>query len=319
MKLIPRLRSAILARQYSASTERAYVHWVIRYVRFHGLKHPSDLGDADVAAFLSHLVEELEVSASTQNQALCALSFLYKEVIGRPLGDLGPFRFAQRPVTLPTVLSPRDVMAVLGAVAQPYRSMAELMYGSGLRLSESIGLRVQDVDFGRRCITVRDGKGAKDRQTLLAETAMATLKRQVEMARLRLEEDLEKGFAGVTMPKALARKFVSAPKELGWQYLFPASRLTPGANGELLRHHIDPSAVQRAVKAAVRSSGVDMRAGCHTLRHSFATHLLEGGTDLRTIQTLLGHSSVKTTQIYTHVATRAVLGAISPLDREGRR
>jgi integron integrase len=260
-------------------------------------------------------VVDQNVAASTQNQALCALVFLYKEVVGRPLGDLGPYRYAQRPSKLPVVLTQDEVVELIGALNPPYRLMAEIMYGSGLRVSECIALRVQDIDFGRKSIVVRAGKGDKDRLTLLADRIVPGLQRQIDHARIRLAEDLELGFAGVTIPHAYERKVPSAPRSLPWQFLFAATRLCDDPRGAKYRHHMDPSAVQRAIKVAVGKTELTKTAGCHTLRHSFATHLLEAGTDLRTIQTLLGHSSIKTTQIYTHVATRGVLGAISPLDR----
>jgi len=315
MKLIPQLRMTVRARQYSASTERAYVNWTVQFVHFHGIRHPQELGDADVVRFLEYLVTERNVAASTQNQALCALAFLYKEVIGRPLGDLGPFKFAERPATLPLVLARRDVDAIIAKLRQPHRLMAQLMYGSGLRVGEVVALRVQDVDFGRGALAVRHAKGAKDRLTLLPAAVRPSLTRQIELANVRLQEDLEAGFRGATLPSAFERKAPNAAQEIGWQYLFPASRLCVDANQQLFRHHLDKTSMQRALKRAVAASGIHVRAGCHTLRHSFATHLLEGGIDLRTIQTLLGHKSIKTTQVYTHVATRGALGALSPLDR----
>jgi integron integrase len=315
MRLIPSLCEALRGRQSSRATEKAYVHWAVRYIHFHGLRHPKDLLDSDVAAFLSHLVVEGKVSASTQNQALCALSFLYKEVIGRPLGDIGAFRFAKRPTLLPVVLEAQEVRRLLQQLKHPYRLMGQLMYGSGLRLGECISLRVQDLDFARKCVNVRAAKGAKDRQTLLPEAVFGAVQRQIELAKIRLESDLEAGFKGVTMPTAFDRKVPSAATSIGWQYVFPASRLCTDDDGASHRHHTDPSAVQRVVRTAAAAVGITKRVGCHTLRHSFATHLLENGSDIRTIQTLLGHSSVKTTQVYTHVAQRAVLGAVSPLDR----
>ncbi len=314
MRLIPSLRTALRARQCAQATERAYVHWTLRYVRFHGVRHPAEMGEREVAAFLEHLVVSGRVAASTQNQALCALVFLYKEVVGRPLGDLGPFRFAKRRMVLPVVLSRTEVQQLLARLEPDYQCMASLMYGAGLRVGECVALRVQDIDVHRRQLLVRDGKGGKDRVTLLPQSAMAGLQRRLDHVRLLLADDLANDFAGATLPHALAAKYPGASRTLRWQFLFPASRLCEDSDGKRFRHHLDPSAPQRAVQVAAREAGLVKRASCHTLRHSFATHLLESGTDLRTIQTLLGHSSVKTTQIYTHVAQRAVLGARSPLD-----
>lgn len=314
MRLIPSLVAALRARHYSEATERAYVHWVLRFVRFHGVRHPGEMGEEEVVAFLNDLIVVQEVSASTQNQALCALVFLYKEVIGRPLGVLGPYRYAPRAVSLPVVLERDEVLAILERLEAPFRLMAELMYGSGLRVGECVSLRVADIDLARRCVVVRDGKGGKERQTLLPDAVAPEMQRQLELVRVRLQDDCEAGFSGVSLPDAMSRKAPSAGRELPWQFLFAASRMYE-IGSRRYRHHLDASVVQRALRQAVLESGITKRAGCHALRHSFATHLLEGGTDLRTIQTLLGHSSVKTTQIYTHVATRGVLGALSPLDR----
>lgn len=248
MRLIPSLRSALRARQYSRATEKAYVHWTVRYVRFHDVRHPSDMGEAEVAAFLEHLVVEGRVSASTQNQALCALAFLYKEVVGRPLGDLGPFRFAKRRKVLPVVLSRGEVVQLLERLEPDHRCMASLMYGAGLRIGECVALRVQDIDVARRQLLVRAGKGGKDRVTLLPQTAIPGLARRLEHVRLLLADDIANGFEGVTMPQALATKYPNAARELRWQFVFPASRLCEDADGRRFRHHVDPSVMQRAVQ-----------------------------------------------------------------------
>jgi integron integrase len=291
------------------------VAWAERFIRFHGLKHPAEMGATHVEAFLNHLAVERHVSASTQNQALSALVFLYREVLGADFPDLDHLVRARRPVRLPVVLTRDEVKAVLERIPGAKGLMARLLYGSGLRVMECMRLRVKDVDLERSEIRVRDGKGARDRVAPLAQALHSPLADQVDRVRRIHRQDLAEGYGSVELPSALARKYPGADREPGWQYLFPASRL--GADprtGEVRRHHLAESALQRAVRNAVREAGVTKPASCHTFRHSFATHLLEDGYDIRTVQELLGHSSVKTTMIYTHVLNRGGRGVRSPLD-----
>ncbi len=329
---------------YSERTEDAYWQWIERFLRFHRRpvaprpspgtgaplapagagrwRHPRDMGAEEVRAFLTHLATERQVAASTQNQALNALVFLYAEVLHQPLGDIGDYVRVQRPARLPEVLSREETRRVLGAVEAEFALPLRLLYGSGMRVFELLRLRVKDLDLERRQITVRDGKGAKDRVTMVPESLVAALREHLGGVRRQYETDVAEGYAGVWLPEALARKYPSAPRDWSWQWVFPARGLTAGrvrpdapAYGRgLWRHHVLPETLQRAMKAAVRKAGLSKRATPHTLRHSFATHLLEGGTDIRTVQELLGHNSVETTQIYTHVMQRPGIGVRSPLD-----
>jgi integron integrase len=315
-QLIAQLRSAIRVRHYSVRTEKAYVAWTKRFVRFHRVTHPRDLNVGDVSAFLTWLAVDRDVSASTQNQALNALVFLYKEVLDRPLEFVGGAVRAKRPQHLPAVFSEEEVLRVLAQLDADCWLMAALLYGSGLRLMECVRLRVKDIDFDHRCILVRDGKGAKDRVVTLADGVVPHLREQVERVRLLHARDLAAGFGSVWLPEALSRKFVNAPRGLAWQYVFPArTRSADPRTGEIRRHHIDPSVLQKAVKAAIARAGITKKASCHTFRHSFATHLLAGGADIRTVQEQLGHKDVRTTQIYTHLLGRGANAVSSPLNR----
>lgn len=313
--LIGRLREVVRTRHYSRRTEAAYAHWVRRYIRHHRPRHPRDLGEAEISAFLSWLARERRVSASTQNQALAALLFLYREVLGVPVGRVAVAARARTPERVPVVLSRREVRLVLERLQGVTRLVALLLYGSGLRLMEALTLRVKDVDFERGEIVVRRGKGAKDRATVLPEGVREPLHRHLQRVREVHRQDLAAGRGAVELPGAFARKSPGAPREWVWQWVFPAGRVyADRETGEVRRHHFHPSAVQRAMTAAVREAGIGKRASCHTLRHSFATHLLESGADIRTVQELLGHSDVGTTMIYTHVLGRGAQGVRSPLD-----
>ncbi|HQG55022.1 MAG TPA: integron integrase [Thermoleophilia bacterium] len=309
------LRTALRARHYSRRTEQAYCLWVRRYIRFHGLRHPREMGEAEINAFLTHLATEREVSASTQNQALSALLFLYRNVLQRPVGDLGGVVRARRPRRLPVVLTRDEVAAVLDYLDGDLRLMASLMYGAGLRLNECLGLRVQDLDFARGEIVVRGGKGDKDRVTVLPQALRPQLRAHLATVKRIHKADLAAGWGAVELPDALARKYPHASTDWRWQWVFPQRRRwRDPRSGHEGRHHLHETVVQRAMKEAVGASGTTKRAGCHTLRHSFATHLLETGYDIRTIQELLGHKDVRTTMVYTHVLNRGGLGVRSPLD-----
>lgn len=314
MRLMQRLVVTLRRQGYSDRTEEAYCRWVRKWIAFHGLRHPERMGAREVVEFLNHLAVNERVAESTQQQALCAIVFLYKRVLNKELGDLEGLRRARARPRLPLVLGRKDVRRLLDSLDQPYALMAALMYGSGLRLQEVLQLRVKDVDREDGRICVRRGKGRVDRVTVLPDGVREPLGEQLRRVRRLQQLDEERGYAGATLPAALARKLPLSARDLAWQYVFPSYRLIT-RSGQEWRHHRDASAVQRAVKRGMRLAGIDKRASCHTLRHSFATHLLEDGTDLRTIQLLLGHRSVKTTQIYTHVASRGRLGAVSPLDR----
>ncbi|MCC6823851.1 MAG: integron integrase [Verrucomicrobia subdivision 3 bacterium] len=326
-------------KYFSQRTEDSYWQWVVRFLKFHrgsnrgnarpllgprpqgesgGWRHPKDLGAAEVAAFLSDLANRQGVAAATQAQALNALVFLYREVLHVLVAEIGEFERVRRPARLPEVLSRAEVKLVLGAAAPEYQLPLRLLYGTGMRLMELLRLRIKDVDFDRNQIMVRSGKGQKDRVTILPETLKAELRAQVEKWRLAHQRELEAGRGVSSLPEGVAKKYPGAAKEWGWQYVFPAAGLAP-ARGDAgvawRRHHLHEDTLQRGMKAAVGRAKIAKRATCHTLRHSFATHLLEGGTDIRTVQDLLGHRQVTTTQIYTHVMQRPGLGVRSPLDQ----
>ena len=309
------LVEAVRRRHYSRRTEKAYLGWLHRFLAFHHQRDPATMGAAEVRAYLTHLAVQKRVGASTQNQAFSALLFLYRDVLHQELTGLADTPRAKRPIRLPVVLSRAEVRAVLARLhGSPWLS-ASLMYGSGLRLSECLGLRVKDIDLARRALVVRDGKGRKDRETVLPAALRGPLLAHLSRVRALHEADLAAGNGSVELPDALERKHPRAPWELPWQWLFPATRMyVDRPTGMLRRHHLHETVVQRAFHAAVGAAGVRKPATCHTLRHSFATHLLEAGRDLRTIQQLLGHTDVNTTMIYTHVADVGPRGATSPLD-----
>ena len=301
-RLLDRLRSALRTRHYSLRTEEAYVAWARRYVLFHGKRHPDEMGEAEINAFLTDLAVTRKVAASTQNQALSALLFLYRDVLGRSLDSLGDVVRARRPARLPVVLSPTEVKAVLSRLDGTPRLVATLLYGSGLRLMEALRLRVKDLDFALNQILVRDGKGQKDRRTMLPASLAEPLSLHLVEGKALHDADLKSGLGEVFVPDAILRKYPGAGKSWAWQYVFPArERSRDPRTGAVRRHHLHESVVQRAVKGAVAEAGLTKPASCHTFRHSFATHLLERGYDIRTIQELLGHKDVTTTMVYTHV------------------
>ena len=314
-KLLDQVRQLMRLRHYSLRTEEAYVGWIRRYILFHGKRHPRELDEKHVSQFLTSLAIQDRVAAATQNQALNALLFLYKEVLRDELGFVANALRVKRPPKMPVILSPREVRAVLSHLHGQYQLMAQLLYGSGLRLLECLRLRVKDVDLHYLHITVRDPKGGRERKTMLPVSLAAPLREHLNKVKARHAQDLAEGFGSVYLPTALERKIPNASREWAWQYVFPAERRSiDPRTGIERRHHVNEKNLQNAVKAAVRKSGVAKRASCHTLRHSFATHLLENGYDIRTVQELLGHKDVSTTMIYTHVLNRPGLGVKSPLD-----
>ncbi|GAA5170043.1 MULTISPECIES: integron integrase [Halomonadaceae] len=312
-KLMDRVKATMRVKRYSPRTEKTYCYWIRYFIRFHGTQHPASMGASEVHAFLEHLAVERHVAAATQNQALNALVFLYRHILEQPLGDIGEFSRAKRPRRLPVALSHEEVMRVIGFLSGYMHLMGTLMYGSGLRLIETCRLRVRDIDIERQVITVRAGKGNKDRTTLLPATCILTLRQQIATAEQQLSCRLQHGSVPVTLPDALDRKYPNAGTSLAWQWLFPASRPCCDDAGKVVLHHIHPSAVQKAVKQAMKSARLPRPGSCHTLRHSFATQLLSQGTDIRTVQELLGHKSLETTQIYTHVLGKGFAGVRSPL------
>jgi integron integrase len=316
LKLIPQMRRVLRLGHYSRRTEEAYVRWVIRFVRASGMRHPAELGEEEVTRFLSGLAEAGRVSASTQTQALSAILFLYRNVMRSEFPWLTRVVRAPRRTRLPVVLTRDEVSSLMRQLEGPVRLVATLLYGSGLRLLECLQLRVKDVDFESDQLTVRGGKGDKDRITMLPQSIKAELRRHLGRVKGLHERDVAAGGGTVELPTAVARKFPNAGREWRWQWVFPATRTwVDRQTGERRRHHLHETVVQRAVTQAVRAVGLSKRATCHSLRHSFATHLLEDGYDIRTVQELLGHSDVSTTMIYTHVLNRGVMGVRSPADR----
>lgn len=307
------VRNVIRTRRYSPRTEKTYWYWIRYFIRFHGMRHPRELGEADVRVFLSWLAVERRVAAATQNQALNALVFLYGKVLEMPLGDIGEAARARRPQRLPTVLTHEESMAIISKLKPPYDLMASLMYGAGLRVSEAARLRIKDLDFERLIITVRDGKGSKDRTTLLPASRIEQLRDRIAAIRAHHAKPSGTQLVPASLPYALARKYPNAGKSLPWQWLFPAEGFCLDDSGAVVRHHVHTSAVQKAVKRAVSEAMIMKPAGCHTFRHTFATELLKRGTDIRTVQELLGHKDLRTTQIYTHVVGQAFAGVRSPL------
>ncbi|VAW77890.1 Integron integrase IntIPac [hydrothermal vent metagenome] len=310
---LQQLREAIRVKHYSIRTEQAYVGWAKRFILFHNKRHPKEMAEPEVCEYLSHLAIQKNVAASTQNQALNAIVFMYKHVIERPLEKLDSVR-AKKPERLPVVLTQNEVRELFRALEMKHYLPVAILYGSGLRLMECIRLRVKDLDFEHCAVTVRDGKGGKDRVTTLAHELIAPLECHLCQVRNIHEKDLTDGYGDVYLPHALSRKYINAGNEWAWQYVFPASRRNEDPRSGLIRrHHINESSIQKAVKAAVRKANINKPASCHTLRHSFATHLLERGMDIRTVQEQLGHKDLRTTQIYTHVIQRGGNAVLSPL------
>lgn len=313
-KLLDQVRHAIRLKHYSIRTEEAYVQWVKRFILFHNKRHPNEMGVAEVEAFLTHLAVDERVSASTQNQALAALLFLYQEVLHKDLGTIDSVR-ARTDKRLPSVLTKDEVRRVIARLTGVHALMARLLYGSGLRLLECLRLRVKDVDVDRRALFVRDAKGNEDRVTMLPDSLVEPLMEHLRAVKRLHEDDLARGYGAVYLPDALDRKYPNAAREWIWQYVFPSNRLSVDPrSGVVRRHHADESGLQKAVRAAAREANISRRVSPHTFRHSFATHLLENGYDIRTVQELLGHKDVKTTMIYTHVLQRGGLAVRSPLD-----
>jgi integron integrase len=318
-RLLDQVRAVLRRKHYSLRTEEAYVGWVKRYVLFHHKRHPREMGLSEVDAFLTDLAVVQQVAASTQNQALSALLFLYTEVLEQPLAGRVAAVRAKQPERLPTVMTRDEVARVLDALTGVQQLMAKLLYGSGLRLMECVRLRVKDVDFSQCQVMVRDGKGGKDRVTPLSERLVVPLQEHLHRVALLYQRDLREGYGHVFLPDAFARKSANASRDWIWQYVFPAEqRSTDPRSGAVRRHHLDESGLQKAVKRAAELAQIPKRVTCHTFRHSFATHLLEDGYDIRTVQELLGHRDVSTTMIYTHVLNRGGRGVRSPLDRDDR-
>lgn len=317
-KLLDQVRHKIRLKHYSIRTEEAYADWVRRFILYHDRRHPRDLGPAEVESFLTHLAVEGKVAASTQNQAKSALLFLYMEVLGVELPWLDNVTQAKAPRRLPVVLTTEEVQELLGRVDGTPGLVLRLLYGTGMRILECLRLRVKDVDFVRHEILIREGKGFKDRVTMLPRTLALPLREHLVRVKRLHARDLEQGYGDVYLPFALARKYPNAGREWGWQYVFPSARLSKDPRSDATRrHHADEKAIQRALRAALQEAGLTKTATPHTLRHSFATHLLESGHDIRTVQELLGHEDVSTTMIYTHVLNRGGRGVASPLDRLG--
>jgi len=314
-KLLDQVRNMLRTKRYKQKTEKAYIYWIRRFILFHNKRHPKEMGEKEINEFLTHLAVKEKVSASTQNQALCAIVFLYREVLKIELGDFGDVVWAKKPKKLPVVFTRQEITKVLNCLSGTNWMMAMLLYGGGLRLNECLQLRVKDIDFQYMQIIVRSAKGDKDRVTLLPKNVIAPLKKHLNYVKLLHEQDLKAGYDSVYMPYALERKYPNAGREFGWRFVFPATQISKDPDtGIQRRHHIYESVLQKAVKKAIQQAGIYKHASCHTFRHSFATHLLEAGYDIRTVQELLGHKNLNTTMIYTHVLNKGAFGVKSPAD-----
>jgi len=315
-KLLDQVRDAIRLKHYSYRTEETYVQWIVRYILFHNKRHPKDMGVPEIEEFLTHLAVEGNVAAATQNQALNAILFLYRQVLQRELDDRINAIRAKRPQQIPVVLSPDEAFAIIQQTTGVHKLMLQLLYGSGLRLRECMQLRIKDIDFAQSQLVIRCGKGEKDRVTLLPQSLIEPLQIHIEQVRFIHQKDLELGYGATILPFAFDHKDPNASRQWVWQYVFPAStRSQDPRDGGFVRHHLHESGLQKAVKVAVRLANITKRVSCHTFRHSFATHLLQNGYDIRIIQELLGHKNVKTTMIYTHLVNPGGRGVVSPLDR----
>jgi len=316
LKLLDQVQQTIRTKHYSYRTEKSYVGWIKQFIMFNGKKHPKDMGETEINTFLTHLAVKRKVSASTQNQALCAIVFLYKHVLKRNLGDFGPLTWAKKPRKLPVVLSKSEITSLMKNLKGTYWIMAMLLYGAGLRLMECLRLRIKDIDFEYNQITIHEAKGNKDRIVPLPQRIKRQLADHIKNVRKQHQKDLKNGYGSVEMPNALARKYLNADKSWAWQYVFPAHRISKDPRtGIKRRHHLYETVLQKAVRNSVRKANITKRATCHTLRHSFATHLLEDGYDIRTVQELLGHKKLDTTMIYTHVLNKGGKGVVSPADK----
>lgn len=315
-KLLTQLREEIRRRNYSYSTEKTYSRWIVRFVQYHNLTHPKDLKEKDVVNYLNHLANDLNVAAPTQNQALSAIVFLYSHILNQPLEQLDKLKRAKKPKRLPVVLTEKEAMTVIHSMEGVPRLVVSLLYGSGLRISEALRLRILDLDLIYKQITVRNGKGLRDRVTMIPDSMIHQIQHQIEKVKKLHKKDLNRGFGETILPHALSRKYPNAPKETRWQYLFPSKkRSVDPRSGVRHRYHISQRDIRRAVRKALGSLDIQKHVTPHTFRHSFATHLLKSGYDIRTVQELLGHKSVKTTMIYTHVLNRGGKGVKSPLDQ----
>ena len=315
MRLMEEVRARLRFRHYAYATEKSYCYWIKRFILFHNRRHPKEMGAAEIVGFLSYIAEHENVSASTQNQALCGIIFLYRHVLNIELGDLGEFSFAKKIKRLPTVLSRSEIKSVISNLSGTHHTIAMLLYGAGLRQMEALRLRITDVSFDRRELLVRNGKGGKDRITVLPAACIEPMKQEIEQSRRLFEKDMTNGFDYIYLPDALNRKFVNAGKEFRWRYVFSSRSTSKDPRSKRIgRHHLHKKGIQRAVSVAAKSAGLDKYITCHTFRHSFATHLLESGYDIRTVQELLGHANVQTTMIYTHVLNRGACGVVSPAD-----
>lgn len=315
-KLLDRLKNTIRTKHYSKKTEESYCSWTKRFILYHHKKHPKDMGETEIRQFINHLAVHKKLAASTQNQALCAILFLYKEVLDIELDNIDKIRWAKKAKRLPVVFSRNEVKQILEKLSGVYKLMVMLMYGSGLRMKECMQLRIKDIDLENKQIIVRAGKGNKDRYTILPKLIEEELKRHINSVKTIHKKDIAEGCGSVYLPYALDRKYPNAGKKIGWQFLFPSKNLSVDPDSGLMRrHHLHERTLQRKVKKAISAAGIQKHGGCHTFRHSFATHLLEDGVNVRAVQELLGHKKLETTMVYTHVMNKSKAGIESPADR----